>query len=291
MEKYNLTTLIIKNKKLLVFLLFCFSVVVFLCIFLETERSKELEVVFLDIGQGDSSLIKLPEGQNVVIDTGPNYLTNQKLEKNLTIFSHKIDVLILTHPDMDHVGGTEEILKSGNVGKVIESTENLYSSGYFNYNTSVSYINTENYLAFNALKILNMNPTPRSLGSSNHKSIVNLLNYGNFRFIFTGDADSETERSLIFKGFFNEEGKGVKFVNILKVGHHGSDTSSSEVFLKKLKPEYCIISVGTENKYGHPSKKTLERLVKYCKNIYRTDLDGSISFKTDGKRLSIASTK
>ena len=120
-------------------------------------------------------------------------------------------------------------------------------------------------------------------GDSNHKSIVNRVIYGNYEFIFMGDADKETERMIVSKGYFKNDTK----VKILKVGHHGSNTSSSELFLKTLKPEYCIISVGKNNKYGHPKLETMLTLQKYFKVIYRTDQDGDISFKTDGINLKI----
>ncbi len=291
MKNYQKILPMVKNKKLAAVLLFITFVLVFFYIFSKIQRGQELKVIFLDIGQGDSTLIKFPEGQNMLIDTGPNYLTNQKLEKELSFFNEKIDLLLLTHPDLDHVGGTEEILNTGKVKMLIESSESSYSTKYFNYNTDVSYVNTKNYFSFDYLNILNINPKPDMYGEDNHKSIVNVLKYGNFNFIFTGDADSETERGLVFEGFFDENKKISKSVNILKVGHHGSDTSSSEVFLKKLKPEYCVISVGESNKYGHPNKNALERLKKYCKNIYRTDIDGSISFKTEGKHLTVESAK
>lgn len=293
MQKYNNILLSLKNKKTIILLALSLFSLFSSHVFLKMNRNTEIEVMFLDVGQGDSALIKLPKGQNIVIDTGSNYLTNQKLEKQLFYFNKKIDALILTHPDLDHVGGAEEILKVGNVKNTIESTENTYSTEYFNYNTTVSRINTKNYISFDGLDIFNVNPDFEMSGDGNHKSIINIFNYGNFRFIFTGDADAEIERRLIFKGVFekNNNIQVDKVLNILKVGHHGSDTSSSEIFLKKLKPEYCIISVGLDNKYNHPNKKTLERLYKYCKNIYRTDLDGSISFKTNGKHLNIKSSR
>ena len=105
-----------------------------------------------------------------------------------------------------------------------------------------------------------------------------------------GDADQEVERKLVSQGYFDNI-SNIKTKKVLKVGHHGSDTSSSEIFLKKLKPEYCIISVGKDNRYKHPNPEALNRLEKYCKNIYRTDKDRSIAFATNGKDLKINISK
>ncbi len=286
----------IKNyiKVIIIFILIIFSLS-FAYVLSNLDKQKELEIVFLDIGQGDSALIKFPSGQKGLIDTGANYISSQKVENNLPYFSQDLDFILLTHPDLDHVGGTQDIINNFKTKKLIISTENTYEA-YDNTNKV-----GENKNVIQVYKINNLNkiilgkdlsleilgPYKHETGSDNHKSIINSLKYGNFEFIFTGDADQEAERNIVSQGYF----ENTKTIKVLKVAHHGSDTSSSEIFLRKLKPEYCIISVGKDNKYKHPAVEVMGRLEKYCKNIYRTDQDGSVSLKTDGKNISIDNDK
>lgn len=291
MELVNIRNNTYKYRKI-VSLFFIFTLATFLfCIVKNINRSDNLEVVYLDIGQGDSILIKDPDGLNFLIDTGSGHITTQKVQKELSIFNKNLDSALVTHPDSDHSGGVTSIINSIDTKKVIISTENDYSNYIKDKDSKVSLVNnSSNILLSNNISLKVLNPEPGMLGTENGKSIVNTMSYGNFNFIFTGDADSETERKLVSQGYFNKNEKKTS-VNILKVGHHGSDTSSSEIFLKKIKPEYCIISVGKNNKYGHPAKNAMDRLEKYCKNIYRTDLNGRVSFKTDGKNLEISTKK
>ena len=278
------------HKTILVFTLVTLVLVLFFS-FSKLNRENKLEVVFLDIGQGDSILIKSPMGENLIIDTGSNLVSSQKIQKNLFYLNSFIDKIILTHPDLDHSGGTKEILKASKVGNIIVSTENKYETKEYEHFTKVSKVNNDNYLNFKNFKIEIISPSLNYNKSVNSKSIVNLLDYGKYRFIFTGDIEAEVERELIFREYFGSLNKEEKKINILKIAHHGSKTSSSDIFLKKIKPEYCVISVGINNKYGHPDKKTLENIYKYCKNVYRTDANGSVSFKVDGKNLEIKTEK
>ena len=266
-----------------------FIFILLLAIFLLRNLDKRgvLEVDFLDIGQGDASLIITKEGQKILIDTGSNYITAQKVEEVLGSFWNELDLLILTHPDLDHVGGTQDIIDNFKPKTLIESTENTYKSYITSTKSMVFKINTSSQIIINKdLNLETLSPVSQMPGSDNHKSIVNRLIYGNFEFIFMADADVEVERSLVSQGVFDK-----KTIKILKVGHHGSDTSSSEIFLKKLKPEYCVISVGKDNKYKHPTAETLLKLEKYCKNIYRTDKNGTISFKVSEKTMVIKKEK
>jgi competence protein ComEC len=258
----------------------------------QIDKQNNIEIIFLDVDQGDSSLIKTASNQKILIDTGASYVTTQKLQKYLPLFSKSLDAVILTHPDLDHVGGTQEILDTNIVKNLIISTENEYLD-YKKKEIKESDLevlkvnNSNNILLNNDINLEILSPDKGQEGDSNQNSIVNRLVYGNFEFIFMADADTEVERKLVAKGYF--ENKNTK--KVLKVGHHGSDTSSSEIFLKKLKPEYCIISVGKDNKYGHPKKEVIDRLEKYCKNIYRTDKNSDISFTADGANLKIETSK
>lgn len=268
---------------------------ILLFVFSAGNRSDYLEVIYLDIGQGDSILIKESSGVNFLIDAGPSYIASQKIQKELSLFNKKLDGVLITHSDSDHYGGLDSILSSVKVDNLMLSKENEPFSYIKDNNTKVSLISNNNGIMLGRdfkLKVLNSgyeNINSES-GDKNSKSVVNAMSYGVFNFIFTGDIDSETERKLVSQGSFDQyaEKEGV---NILKIAHHGSETSSSEIFLKKIKPEYCIISVGKNNKYNHPNENVLIRLKKYCKNLYRTDLSGNVYFKTDGKSLKIDTEK
>jgi competence protein ComEC len=291
MEIENVRIIIKKRRKILFLLTIFIVIFIFSFLFMSINRNNYLEIVYLDIGQGDSILIKDPSGANLLVDTGSSAVASQKIQKELSFFNKSLDNIILTHPDSDHSGGLDAIVSSINTKNVAISSENNYSEILKEKDFLVSSVNTFNNILLSAnIKLDIISPEPRMIGSGNGKSIVNTMLYGNFNFIFTGDADSETERKLVSQGYFDKnENKNI--VNILKVGHHGSDTSSSEIFLKKIKPEYCIISVGRNNKYGHPVKNAMERLEKYCKNIYRTDKDGNVALETDGKNLKISTEK
>ena len=291
MEIVNIRDNAYKYRKIVSLFFVLITVILLFCTVKNINRSGNLEVIYLDIGQGDSILIKDPSGLNFLIDTGPGHITTQKVQKELSIFNKALDSVLITHPDSDHSGGVASIINSIDTKRVIISTENDYSNYIKDKDSKVSFVNTFNNISLsNEISLKVLNPESGILGTENEKSIVNTMSYGNFNFIFTGDADSETERKLVSQGYFDKN-ENKKSVNILKVGHHGSDTSSSEIFLKKIKPEYCILSVGKNNKYGHPAKNAMDRLQKYCKNIYRTDLNGGISFKTDGKNLEISIEK
>lgn len=252
---------------------------IFLSLYINLESNNTLKVKFLDVGQGDAALIISPNGEKTLIDTGPNQITNQKIDSVLTIVSRKIDNFLLTHPDLDHVGGTKAAINNNFPENLLISTENKYEE----YGMNLTKINNNKNVDIGNVILEILSPKLNQTGDPNHNSIVSQIVYGQFKFIFMGDADVEVERSLVSQGVFAKN----DYITILKVGHHGSDTASGEIFLKALKPRYCVISVGKNNRYGHPKQIVVDRLEKYCVEIYRTDEDGGIEFKTDGSRLKI----
>ena len=266
--------------KLLTFSLFLVFFLCSLIYFQDFLFKKALKVIFLDVGQGDSALIIAPEGSKTLIDAGPDMKTVGRIEDNINFFDKNLENIILTHQDLDHVGGFTQIVKAFNVKDLFVS--NKYTEK-IDFN-SKNYIKEGDFLKTGSIFIQTLSPNDKDLGSTNHTSIVNMIVYGKYRFIFMADSDKEKERSFISKGYFKNSDY---YVDILKLGHHGSDTSSSELFLKQIKPEYCIFSVGKGNVYGHPSKSVLDLANKYCLSIYRTDEDGSVSFITDGNDLKI----
>lgn len=243
-------------------------------------------VYYLDVGQGDSTALISPHNKNVIlIDTGGKINSSYKVSDNTIKFLKskgisKIDYLILTHGDYDHVGDAINIINKIKVKHVIfnnDSYKNIESDiikvlkskkiNHTKENKSVLFGNTR-------LLFLHHN----LYEDENNNSIINYLNIYNNQFLFMGDASLDREQELIKK--YN-----LTNIDFLKVGHHGSKTSSSDYFINIIKPKYSIISVGLNNKYNHPSKETLNNLKNTI--IYRTDYDGTIKVKINKKKLKI----
>lgn len=240
---------------------------------------KDYRVFFLDVKQGDSALIVAPYNKEVImIDVGGKLdysLDNwQKRNKTYKLSSNTItflksmnistiDLLILTHGDDDHAGETLNISNNINIKNVILNNydNKLESSIRSNINVVDNYQSRYiNYQLLNSNKYLD----------ENDDSIITIIDINNYQFLFMGDAGVKKEKELLNKYDFSD-------VDVLKIGHHGSTTSSCKEFIENVNPEYAIISVGKNNKYGHPKKTILDRLNKY--HILRTDMDGSIMFR------------
>ncbi|MFN8674538.1 MAG: DNA internalization-related competence protein ComEC/Rec2 [Candidatus Sericytochromatia bacterium] len=264
----------------------------------------KLKVVFINVGQGDATLIQTPKGKNILIDCGQSYereVNGKKIEFDaakryiLPFFKRQgikeLDKLIITHPDSDHIGGCNNIINSLEVKEVWDSGQKDDSKIY----TSL----LENILKKNIpLKIVNKNETfneeklslsvineikpeiTEEKSYNNNNSILLKLIYDKISFLFCADIEKETEFNLLEKKVDLKS-------TILKVPHHGSKTSSTEDFLEKVKPELAIISVGKNNVYKHPANEVLERLNKINTKILRTDLDGGIIIETNGDSFVI----
>jgi len=248
------------------------------------------KLVFIDVGQGDSTLLTVNDTINL-IDTGGVVMQSDSkcmssIVKNKTIpylkslGIRKIDNLILTHGDYDHIGEAINLVNNFKVEKVI------FNCGDFNelekdlikvlekkkipYYSCIKEINIDN----NKLYFLNN----KDYGNENDNSSVIYTEFNNYKFLLMGDAGVEVEEDLLEK--YN-----LQDIDVLKVGHHGSRTSSSKEFINEIKPKYSVISVGKNNRYGHPNKKVLDNLED--SKIYRTDQDGSIMFKIKNNKLKI----
>lgn len=253
----------------------------------ENEFNKDLKVIFLDVGQGDAILIKTPNKQNILIDGGPNNKVLYGLGKNIPFYKRKIDLMILTHSDFDHITGLIEVLKRYQVNLIYYNgleDDSLEFQEWFkiikdkNINLQITRSGDEMKLGNDlALKTIYPFIVTKDL-ANNNTSLVNKLIYKKTSFLFTGDLEMEGENDLLIK---KEDLKS----NVLKVGHHGGKKSTTADFLRAVSPEYGIISVGKDNRFGHPTFRVLKNLQNIRAKILRTDIDGEIKITTNGESL------
>lgn len=251
--------------------------------------NNDLDIVFFDIGQGDSVFLKTPENHQILIDTGPDSMVLKRLSENMPFFDRSLDMIVITHPDLDHIGGIVEILKRYKVNFLLTTGIPGKSPLYAKFIQEISK-NIKN----GDTKILNLDaPSSFSFGdvkfnilfpySQNFSKIVSDVNeyslsiqviFNGKKALFCGDISSEIEKKLILK-----YGGSLKS-DLLKANHHGSKFSNSLEFLQIVSPETVVISVGKDNKFGHPHAQVLKNLFRaHVLNIFRTDLDGSVKIK------------
>lgn len=250
-----------------------------------TPNEAVLTAHFLDVGEADCNIIELPNGELMLIDSGEKKNAQDIINYINTLGYKKIDYVIATHPHTDHIGGLSEVINAFDIGYIYMPKVAATSKTYENLletiankglsiksgKAGVEVLNTD------ALKIEMLAPNKEKYSSYNNYSIVLKITYGATTFLYTGDAESLSESEIT----------GDIKSDVLKVGHHGSDTSSSEEFLSRVNPKYAIISVGENNSYNHPSTTVLDRLKKYTDNIYRTDLNGTIKVSSDGVNITV----
>ena len=245
-----------------------------------------LEIHYIDVGQGDSTLVIIPNDEVALIDAG----TRGGREKLVSYLKKsnikKIDYLIGTHPHEDHIGGLPEVIRNFEIGKVYlpnksnntqifeELLNEIKNKGLkiSEGKTGVNMIDTRE------LKFYTIGPS-KEYANMNNNCIVTKIIYKNFSTLITGDAEKEAESDMI------EEGHNLK-ADILRLGHHGSNTSTTEAFLDKVDPSYAIISVGKDNIYGHPDREVMDSLEERNIVALRTDEMGTIVIQTDGKKLN-----
>lgn len=264
-----------------------------------TMPDGKLHVSFLDVGQGDAILIQTPNGQDILIDGGPDpQKINLELSEKLPFWDRTIDLVICTQPHADHITGLVEVLQRYRVKQVLESGVSYNSSIYQEWLRLIADKGIEYDIAHarqeidlgGGVKLEVLNP-PESLweGTSHdvdNNGVVLRLSWGKVSFLFTADIREEIEFELI--------GQRANLKStVLKVAHHGSGTSTSPHFLAVVDPEVAVISVGEDNPFGHPSPEVLERLIGRLgeDNVYRTDEDGTIEFITDGEKLWLRFTR
>ena len=239
-----------------------------------------------DVGQGDSILFN-KDGKNVLIDCGPKDADN-KLTSNYLSKVSSIDYLIITHPHDDHTGELKEVIETGKVKSLYMSNWKSYCTKDYTtlYNLCKSYkvpvhIITKNTTLFKGVTLNPPNCVPEK--DINGYSIITKVDDGNVHLLFTGDATKEREKE--FMTF--SKGK----VDLLKVGHHGSTTASLTAFIKSIQPKYSVISVGANNRYKLPNNSTIQKLLKVGSKVYRTDINGCITFSSNTRTLKVSTEK
>lgn len=275
------------KKLILIFFVF-FAGIFTLIIWHEvyTQGERELTVSFLDVGQGDAIFIETPSGKQLLVDGGPNLSVLRSLGRKMRFYDRNIDIVLPTHADADHVGGLPEIYRRF---KVAYSALPAVGGESVAYQALIKAVEDERseftklyrgqVVDFGDGVIMEVLFPPReAVGmGTNESSLVARLVYGDVVFLLTGDASDQAENYLALL-----EG-GELEANVLKVGHHGSNTSSSAPFLSAASPEYAIISAGCGNRYGHPHEEVLERLEAVEAEVLSTCEEGTITFVSDGQ--------
>lgn len=246
-----------------------------------------LSVYFIDVGQGDCIYINQGE-YNMLIDAGNNEDGEKLVSYLKSLNVNGFDYVIGTHPHEDHIGGMDDIINNFEIDnyympdklsttKTFEDVLDALDAKGLSYN--VPKIDDEFKLGDATFKVIYSGDDTNDINDS---SIVLKMTYGDNSFLFTGDATSNVEEIIL-----NQDIKS----DVLKVAHHGSSYSSTTEFLDKVDPKYAIISVGTNNSYNHPASITLQKLSNRDIKVYRTDLDGTIIFTSDGTNLSVQTKK
>ena len=257
---------------------------------LERQPGDTLSVYFLDVGQGDAILIDSPNHGRVLIDGGRNRKVLTELGRILPFADRRIDVVLATHPDADHIGGLPEVVSRYKVGMLLESGAESDNTIDDELKKRVEEKNIPNVIARRGM-VINFGDGARltilfpnqdvSKLDSNDASIVARLTYGEESLLLTGDAELRTENILL------NLDPDILNSDVLKVGHHGSRSSTFILFAEAVSPEYAVISAGKDNSYGHPHKEVLNILDKVRAKVVSTIDRGTIKFETNGETLEL----
>lgn len=248
-----------------------------------------LKVHYLDVGQGDSIFIELPNNETMLIDAAESYQSENIINYLKNLNYQKIDYVIGTHPHTDHIGGLKNIINTFEIGKIympkVVSTTKTYESLLMAIKDKNLKINTAkagtSIIDTDALKINILAPNNSIYTELNNYSVVTKITYGTTKFLFMGDAEKLSENEI----------KENVTADVIKIGHHGSNTSSSIDFIKKVNAKYGIISVGLNNKYNLPKEETITNWENSGTKIYLTSTNGTIRASSDGTNIKIESEK
>lgn len=277
-----------KHQVKILIALFIIAVVVWIFVFQESAQGEFLKINFLDVGQGDAIFVETMDKKQMLIDGGPDLSVLEKLGRIIPFYDRYIDLILLTHPEQDHLNGLIEVIKRYEIGAIITTGIVRDTNQYEEWMKIIKEKNIPIYIAhaggvidFNSpageLKLNILYPfenlNNKKLSDSNNYSIVSKLNYKDFDLLLTGDIEKSVENKLI-------KAKIDLSADILKIAHHGSKTSSSENFLKAVNALMAIIEVGKDNRYGHPHQEVMERLKNLL--VFTTGADGDIEILSDG---------
>ncbi len=281
-----------RNKKIQIAVVGVFliaNIIIWFAVFRADSRGN-LTVAFLDVGQGDAIYIEAPNGNQVLVDGGPGRQVLRELGHVMPFYDRSLDVILSTHPDQDHVGGLPPVLERMDISNIV-TTENTSNTGaYGAFEEAIIKERAKRTLARAGERIILddgvvleiLFPDRNAYGwETNTSSIVARLTYGEKSFLLTGDSPIAVEKYLV--GTYGGDLK----TTVLKLGHHGSRTSSSREYISAVDPEYAIISAGLNNKYGHPHKEVVALLKELGIPGMNTAESGTIIFKTDGEELHL----
>ncbi|MEK7154488.1 MAG: ComEC/Rec2 family competence protein, partial [Patescibacteria group bacterium] len=249
-----------------------------------------LHVWFLDVGQGDAIFIQAPNGNQVLVDGGPDNKVLQELGRIMPFNDRSIDALVLSHPHADHLRGLIEVLKNYEVGKVLENKISCGSPECAEWDKTKQKSETVQAEAGQAIDlgggvklkvIYARQPDARANAAKNAHDymLITKLEYGGESLLLTGDAEKKIEQILAASGDLRAQ--------FLKVGHHGSKTSTTAQFLDTVKPELAFIELGARNQYGFPHPEVIKRLEDFGIKYYRTDMSGTVELVLDGRNYLI----
>lgn len=282
-------------KKYLPYLPLIALLIVMICVWFfvikSNNKSDYLKVVFLDVGQGDAIYVEAPNGKQILIDAGPDAKILSSLSKVMPFADRSIDMIVATHADLDHIGGFSLLLDNYKVTSILENGATSDTKAFTSLEEKISRNKVNKIIAHRGMHIIlddkkniyfDILFPDRDVGKldSNEGSIVGKIVYGDNSFLLTGDASIYTENLIEWN-----EKKGSLKADVLKLGHHGSKTSSGVLWLEEVNPKIAIISAGKNNRYGHPHKELLDRLKNLQIPFLSTALLGNIVFKSDGVNL------
>jgi competence protein ComEC len=258
----------------------------------------KLEVDFLDVGQGDSIFIRLPNGDQALVDGGPGDAVLTEIGARMPPFDRRIEHIVLTHPHADHVTGLVKVIERYEVGDIIETDVGYSSATFKRWQDDIKNKNVPVRLArqgqtydwgggvsFEVLwpdkSFSGVEDNAADGAAMNDTSVIGRLHFGATDFMLTGDAEEGPQTSLC-----NSTGAEKLKSQVLKIAHHGSSSGTADCFVEKVAPQTAVISVGENNKYHHPHAETLELLARYVIEVLRTDQRGTISFLSDGTTVT-----
>jgi competence protein ComEC len=289
-QKFSWKTLVV---------IFAMVILIWVFVFVEEQGGKFLEIDFYDVGQGDAIFIETPKGKQILVDGGPDLIILEKLGRELPFWDRYIDLVILTHPEYDHIGGLIEVIKRYKVGGILTTGVIRNTAEYKKWTRIIKQENVPIYIAQaggvidlgSNIKLIILHPFENLSGQeikrTNNVSIVAQLVYKDFELLLTGDIEKKIEKALVNSVNPPVGGPpaGGLESDILKVAHHGSKTSSTKSFIEAVNPIIAVIQAGKDNPYDHPHQSvldTLSNITTFC-----TGQNGDIEILSDGVRFQV----